>query len=383
MPANSGMAFILVQHLAPDYKSMLTELLGKVTTMRVVEAEDGMPVDADRVFVIPPDSTLTIKDRHLRVSRPAPPREHRRPIDTLFFALAEDQGDNAVCIVLAGTGSDGSLGLKAIKENGGLTLAQAESDHTAMSGMPHSAATTGLVDQVLPVEDMPAKLLEYRDHLLLVADRKDGDGTRHDTVEPLATISALLLTRTGHDFRNYKENTVTRRIQRRMQVLNAETVPAYIARLRDDPRETELLFRDLLIGVTQFFRNSDAFDALQASVMRKLVERSSNDETIRVWVPGCSTGEEAYSIAVLLGEAMEQQGVAPHVQLFATDIDDRAVEFARAARYKKPVGISPERLARWFTEDNEDFCPVRQIRSMCVFILSTTSSKIRHFRSWT
>ena len=201
----------------------------------------------------------------------------------------------------------------------------------------------------------------------MVADRKDGDGTRNDTVEHLATISALLLTRTGHDFANYKENTVTRRIQRRMQVLQAETVPAYIARLRDDPREIELLFRDLLIGVTQFFRDFDAFAALRTSVMGKLVERRGNDEPVRVWVPGCSTGEEAYSIAVLLGEAMEQQGVAPNVQLFATDIDDRAVEFARAARYKKPVGISPDRLARWFIEDNEDVCPVRQIRSMCVF----------------
>jgi two-component system, chemotaxis family, CheB/CheR fusion protein len=160
MPPDSGMALVLIQHLSPDHKSMLTELLGRSTAMVVVEAEDGMPVEANRVFVIAPDSTLTVKDRRLRVERPAPPREHRRPIDTFFSSLAEDQGENAICIVLSGTGSDGTLGLKRIKENGGLTLAQAEFDHTAMIGMPHSATATGLVDHVLPVEEMPAKLRE-------------------------------------------------------------------------------------------------------------------------------------------------------------------------------------------------------------------------------
>jgi two-component system, chemotaxis family, CheB/CheR fusion protein len=367
MPPDSGMAFVLVQHLSPDHKSILAELLGKITAMPVIEAEDGMRVDADRVFIISPDSTLAIRDRHLQVTRPAPPRERRRPIDTFFSSLAEDQGDNSVCIVLAGTGSDGSLGLKAVKENGGLTLAQAESDRSAMSGMPHSAAITGLIDHVLPVEQMPAKLLEYRDHLLLVADRKDGDGTRIDTAEHLATISALLLTRTGHDFSKYKKTTVTRRIQRRMQVLQTGTAPAYIARLHDDPREVELLFRELLIGVTQFFREPDAFDALRTSVIARLFEQRSDDGPIRVWVPGCSTGEEAYSIAMAFCEAMGQQGDMPDVQIFATDIDDRAVEFARAARYKKPDGISPDRLARWFIEDKDDFYPVRQIRGMCIF----------------
>src|SRR6516165_7186842 len=171
MPVHSGMAFVLVQHLSPDHNSLLTELLARTTAIPVVEAEDGMVVDADRVYVIPPDATLELKDRRLRVTRPAPPREHRRPIDTFFSSLAEDQEDNAICIVLAGTGSDGTVGLKLVKENGGLTLAQAGFDHVAMSGMPLSATATGLVDHVLPVEEMPAKLLEYRDYLLSVADR--------------------------------------------------------------------------------------------------------------------------------------------------------------------------------------------------------------------
>jgi two-component system CheB/CheR fusion protein len=366
MPADSGMAFVLVQHLSPDHKSMLAEILGKVTTIPVVEAEDGMAVDVDRVYVIPPDSTLELKDRRLRVSRPAPPREHRRPIDTFFSSLAEDQGDNAICIVLAGTGSDGTIGLKMIKENGGLTLAQAEFDHTAMSGMPHSATATGLVDHVLPADEMPAKLLEYRDYLLSVAERKNSDGTRNDTTEHLATITALVRHKTGHDFSKYKEKTLTRRIQRRMQVLQADTVPVYITRLRNEPNEAELLFRELLIGVTQFFRDPEAFAALQEAAIAKLVQRNDTDP-IRIWVPACSTGEEAYSLAILIREAMERHGTDPRVQIFGTDIDDHAVTFARSGYYKKTVGLSAERLGRWFVEDHEDFCPIRQIRDMCVF----------------
>ena len=367
MPVHSGMAFVLVQHLSPDHNSLLTELLARTTAIPVVEAEDGMVVDADRVYVIPPDATLELKDRRLRVTRPAPPREHRRPIDTFFSSLAEDQEDNAICIVLAGTGSDGTVGLKLVKENGGLTLAQAGFDHVAMSGMPLSATATGLVDHVLPVEEMPAKLLEYRDYLLSVADRKDGDGTRNDTAEHLVTISALLRAKTGHDFSKYKAKTVTRRIQRRMQVLQADTVPDYLARLRDDPQQVELLFRDLLIGVTQFFRDPDAFDALRNSVLPQLMQGKPDGDPIRIWVPGCSTGEEVYSIGILLEEAMEQHGIDRKVQIFGTDIDDLAVASARAGHYKKTVGLSPDRLGRWFAEEKDEFIAIRQIREMCVF----------------
>jgi two-component system CheB/CheR fusion protein len=272
MPCDSGMAFVLVQHLSPDHKSMLADLVSKVTAMTVMEAKNDMPVAANRVYVIPPDATLTIKDRTLRVVMPAPAREHRRPIDTFFSSLAEDQTENAVCIVLSGTGSDGALGLSAVKEHGGLTLAQAGFDHVAMSGMPHSAAATGLVDHVMPVEKMPVKLVEYQRHLSQVASRKSADGTRGDAAAHLATISALLRARIGHDFSHYKEKTLVRRIQRRMQVLRTDTVPDYIAHLREAPSELELLFRELLIGVTQFFRDPDAFEALQAAVIPKLLE---------------------------------------------------------------------------------------------------------------
>lgn len=295
MPADSGMAFVLVQHLAPDHKSMLVDLLGKATAMAVIEAQDDMPVAENRVYVIPPDATLTFEARTLRVARPAPPRERRRPIDTFFSSLAVDQGENAVCIILSGTGSDGTLGLKAIKEHGGLALAQAEFDHTAMSGMPHSAAATGLVDEVMPVEDMPAKLLNYQHHLLAVAPQKDGDGTRRDTADHLAKITAILRAKVGHDFSKYKEKTLVRRIQRRMQVLQIDAVPAYIEHLRKEPDQVELLFRELLIGVTHFFRDPDAFAALETTAIPELLERKGVDDHVRIWVPGCAAGEEVYS----------------------------------------------------------------------------------------
>ncbi|MGH6738003.1 MAG: chemotaxis protein CheB, partial [Bradyrhizobium sp.] len=295
MPADSGMAFVLVQHLAPDHKSMLADLLGRATAMAVIEAQDGMPVVENRVYVIPPDATLTFQAGKLRVARPAPPRERRRPIDTFFSSLAEDRGENAVCIVLSGTGSDGTLGLKAIKEHGGLALAQADFDRTAMSGMPHSAAATGLVDAVMPVEEMPAKLLNYQHHLLAVAPQKDGDGTRRDTAEHLAKITTILRTKVGHDFSRYKEKTLVRRIQRRMQVLQIDAVPTYIEHLLEEPHQVELLFRELLIGVTHFFRDPEAFAALETTAIPKLLERRGADDHVRIWVPGCATGEEVYS----------------------------------------------------------------------------------------
>ncbi|WP_426232136.1 chemotaxis protein CheB, partial [Pararhizobium sp. DWP3-4] len=366
LPPDSGMGFVLVQHLSPDHKSMLTEILARESPIPVVEALDGMRVEPNCVHVIPPDATLTIKDGHLVVVQPAPPREDRRPIDTFFVSLAKDQSDNAVSIVLSGVGSDGSVGLVAVKENGGLTIAQAEFDHHAMAGMPQSAAATGLVDYVLQVEDMPAKLIEYRDHLALVADRKDGDGTRKDAAEHLGTVIAILRSKTGHDFSKYKSKTVTRRIQRRMQVLQADTVPSYVKHLRDDPAEPEMLFRDLLIGVTEFFRDTDAFQGLSAAI-DGILERSDRPQSLRVWVAACSTGEEAYSLAITIREILDTRNANLEVQIFATDIDDRAIEFARAGRYQRVTGISPDRLKRWFYEEDGAFCPNRQIRGMCVF----------------
>ncbi|TGX54977.1 PAS domain S-box protein [Sphingomonas gei] len=376
MPPDSGMAFILVQHLSPDHDSLLAELLGKVTGMRVIQAADGVTVDPDCVFVIPPDATMTITGGRLKVVKPAPPRDQRRPIDTFFESLAMDRGENAIGIILSGTGSDGSIGVVAIKEHGGLTLAQAEFDHQALQGMPRSASLTGHVDEVLAVEEMPARITAYQSHLSSVADKKDREGARQDAASHLSTIMKALRARTGHDFGEYKEKTLLRRLQRRMQVLQLDTPDAYIALYREQPEELDLLFRELLIGVTQFFRDPAAFEALSATVLSDLVAAKGADEDLRIWVPGCATGEEVYTIAILVREAMAARRSRPRVQIFGTDIDDRAVAIARQGRYRSPIaGVSGPRLERWFTDEDDECGVVPEIRDMCVF---SAHSVIKH-----
>ncbi|MEO5813004.1 MAG: chemotaxis protein CheB [Rhodanobacter sp.] len=367
MPTDSELAFVLVQHLAPDHTSLLAELLGHVTNMPVLDAVDGTRVEPRHVYVIPPNATLTIADRTLQVHRPAPPREHRWPINTFFTSLAADKGDRAVCVVLAGTGSDGSEGLRAVKEHGGLTLAQSGVDDEALSGMPASAVATGLVDAVLPVEEMPARLLTYQKHMLAAHQHQDADGVRGDVGEHLKTICELVRAGVGHEFSQYKQKTLMRRIQRRMLVVQAETVPDYIDYLHLHTGERELLFREFLIGVTEFFRDPAAYDALRTIAVPAILADKGDVDELRVWVPGCATGEEAYSIAITLREAMTG-GRGPRVKIFATDIDDLAISHARAGRYRAPLsGISEERQERWFRKDQDDYCVVKPIRDMCIF----------------
>jgi two-component system CheB/CheR fusion protein len=365
--ADSGFAFVLIQHLSSQHVSMLAELVGRSTCMPVTEAVDGDRVVAGHVYVIPPDATLTIHDGILRVCKPAPPRQHRWPINTFFTSLAEDRGDCAVCIVLSGTGSDGALGVGAIKEHGGLTLAQSGFDHLAMSGMPASAASTGLVDDILPVEDMPARLLAFRTQMHAAREQQDADGIRQDVGDHLQTLCRLLRAEVGHDFSQYKRSTLMRRIQRRMLVRQTPTVPDYIAYLKQHPQEHQQLFREMLIGVTEFFRDPLAFAALRDKAVPVLLADKDAAATLRVWVPGCASGEEAYSVAITLREAIGDQP-GPRVQIFATDIDDRAIDAARAGRYRAPLhGISAERQHRWFSEDGDDYCVIKQVREMCVF----------------
>lgn len=375
-PADTGMAFVLVQHLSPNHKSMLAELLDKTTAMDVIEATDGVLVKPNCVFVIPPNATMTMVNGTLKIVRPAPPRDRRRPIDTFFQSLAEDQGEKAICIILSGTGSDGAQGLASVKEHGGLTLAQAEYDSHALPGMPQSAANTGLVDDILSVDIMPARIISYQKHLASVAEGKDDEGIRQDTATHLTAILRALHARSGHDFQEYKEKTLMRRLQRRMQVLQVESPEAYMERLAETPEELDSLLRELLIGVTQFFRDPAAFDALNETYLRDLVAGKGADEEVRVWVPGCATGEEVYTIAILLREAMEAGGVQPKVQIFGTDLDDRAINLARLGCYKTPIaGLSPERAERWFRVKGDDCRVVPSIREMCIF---SEHSVIKH-----
>ena len=239
-------------------------------------------------------------------------------------------------IVLSGVGSDGSVGIRAIKEHGGLTLAQAEFDHHALSGMPSSAAATGMVDHVMPVEAMPQRLIDYQAHLTSVAEHKDGDGTRRDIRDRLAEITSLLHAGVKHDFSGYKETTLIRRLQRRMQVLQLDNVGAYIDRLKADADEATVLFQEVLIGVTEFFRDPEAFEALKDLAIRPMLAAKEPNDPIRIWILGCSTGEEVYSIAIVLKEALKELTSSRNfdIKIFGTDIDANAVAFARAGRYR-------------------------------------------------
>jgi two-component system, chemotaxis family, CheB/CheR fusion protein len=369
-PADTGMTFILVQHLDPHHKSLLVELLSAGAPIPVVEAADGVVIRKNCVFVIPPDATLTIKDGILRVVGPAPPRESRRPIDTFFSSLAEDCRDKAVGIILSGVGNDGALGVRKIKEHGGLTLAQAEFDHVPQRGMPQSAADTGMVDHVVSVEVMPGLLVDHQHPLGAVAEHKDGNGARKDMGRHLAAITGLLRAGTGHDFSGYKESTLIRRIQRRMQVLHIDDVPRYIERLKADRGELQRLFHELLIGLTQFFRDPDGFEALKSTVLAALTFSKAAGEPVRIWVPGCATGEEVYSIAILLSECMTDNHRAQisDIKIFGTDIDDGAIAIARSGSYRQPVtGVSPERLERWLVKEGNDYRLRSEIRQLCAF----------------
>jgi two-component system CheB/CheR fusion protein len=362
VPDDNGMAFVVVTHLDPNRESMLAEILGRATRMPVANARDGEPVEAQHVYVLPSGAVLTIRDGRLRLRQTGSANHERTPVDLFFSSLAEDQAEHAIGLVLSGGGSDGTLGLKAIKENGGLTIAQGSNlTRPRFSEMPASAVAAGFVDLLLAVEEIPARLLAY------VRDWGAFDPAKPS--DALSRIYALLRSRTGHDFSQYKDKTFLRRVQRRMQVVQTAKLDGYVERLQKEPDEVSALFRDLLIGVTNFFRDLVPFRALETVVIPKLLEGKGADDEVRVWVPGCATGEEVYSIAILLREQMDELHGVPKVQIFATDIDEGAMAFARTARYPTNLvkQISPERLNRFFVSDAGSYCLVKELRDMCIF----------------
>ena len=366
LKADSGTAFVIVQHLDPNHQSLLVSLLSRDTEIPVVEATDRMPIEPDHIYVIPRNATLTMSVDHLRLGPIAEHRGQRAPIDAFFISLAEAKGENAACVILSGTGSDGTVGLRAIKEHGGLTIAQ---DGAEYDGMMRSAVRTGMVDFVLPIDEIPSKLDDYFQHLIEIDGRKGPDGVRQETVGHLANICALLRLRTGHDFSGYKDKTVTRRVQRRMQVLQIDEVPDFIERLRKEPQELDALLQDLLIGVTNFFRDPQAFEVLEREVIPHLFEGKGPDDTVRVWVPGCSTGEEAYSIAMLLREHGPKDQAAPKLQIFASDIDEESLQLARVGRYPSTIvtDVPPARLERYFVREDGTYRIVSDLREICLF----------------
>lgn len=369
-PTNTGMAFVLVPHLAPDRKDLLGEILQRHTGMPICQAEDGIKIKPDCIYIIPPNKNLTIVNGTLQLLEFAAPHGLRLPIDYFFRQLADDQGENAVCIILSGMGSDGSAGLKSIKEQLGYVLVQ-EPSTARYDGMPTSAIDTGYVDFVLPVEQMPAKLVEIAGRSTNSPISNTNSVVSRQTSNALQKIWALLRGQTGNDFSHYKENTVIRRIERRMGVHQLFDIDQYVRYLQSNDHEVSLLFKELLIGVTSFFRDPEAFEILKAKAIRPLIASSKPGHPIRVWAAGCSTGEEAYSIAILFQECIENRGVngSHKIQIFASDLDEAAITYARQGVYPASIeaDMSPERLARFFTNENGSYKICKDIREMLVF----------------
>ncbi len=367
--AEPGMAFVLVQHLAPDHKSILTELIRRYTRMEVFEVEDGMTVKVNCAYIIPPNRDMAYINGTLQLLEPTAPRGRRLPIDYFFRSLAQDQRERAICIVLSGTGSDGALGVRAIKGEGGMAMVQ-NPESTEYDGMPRSAIATGLVDYILPPAEMPSQLITYISQAFgqgwfpveSAAPRSD---------DALKKIFLLIRAQTGHDFSQYKPSTINRRVMRRMVLHQIVRLDEYVRFLQQNPAEVEVLFRDFLIGVTSFFRDPEAFEALALKVIPQIFDRKAAGEVIRVWSCGCSTGEEAYSLAILLQERMEALKCSYQIQLFATDIDSRAIDFARVGIYPANIvaDMTPERLAHYFTLDTESgsFRINKAIRDLVIF----------------
>jgi two-component system, chemotaxis family, CheB/CheR fusion protein len=360
-----GMAFVVVQHLDPDHGSVLPEILSRYSSLPVAQIGNDTEVEPNHVYVIPPKATLTIRDGHLMLAPRSGSRILLNSIDEFFTSLATDRAEDAACVILSGTGSDGTLGLRAIKEHGGLTIAQAEAEY---DGMMRSAVSTGLVDFVLRPEEIPGKLVEYFQRAIRAESEAEDESKWPEITGQLDQIISLLRTQTSHDFSNYKTQTIMRRVRRRMHVLQIDDIATFVERLRKDNREVGLLFQDLLIGVTSFFRDPEAFAAFEARVMPELFKDKVAEDTIRVWVPGCATGEEAYSIAILLRE-YAPKSEAPKLQVFASDIDDHGLDIARVGRYPATISkdVPPERLERYFLREDGTYRITADIREICLF----------------
>ena len=367
MPIDSGVAFIIIQHLSPDYKSLMTELLSKRTAMQVHRAEEGMRVLANNVYLIPPKKNLRIFHGKLLLTDPERDRQGLNlPIDIFFKSLAEDQGDKAIGIVLSGTGSDGTRGVRAIKEANGMVMAQSE-ESAKFDGMPRSVIALGVADFILPPTQMPPQLAAYVKHPY-VTKQENSEGLLTEQ-DGMTRIYALLREHSRIDFTYYKPATVVRRIERRMTINQTNDLSEYLHYLENNRDEVNILYRELLIGVTNFFRDHEAFELVANKYLPALIRDVENRE-VRVWVAGCSTGEEAYTIAILCREAMAQYGIAREVKIFATDVDHHAIETASDGKYPESIvtDIPTDLLTKYFTRHEDgSYQIVRSVREMVVF----------------
>jgi two-component system, chemotaxis family, CheB/CheR fusion protein len=368
MPAESGMAFVLVPHLDPGHASMLSEILQRNTTMPVHEALDNVKIQPNTVYIIPPNKDMAIFHGAISLSVPELARGLRLPIDAFFRSLAEDQGERAICVILSGSGSDGTLGLRAIHGVGGVSFVQ-EPTTAKYDGMPSSAVHTGLATYVLPVEKITEQLVTY---VKTIANT----GVPLAPPAPAALsamrrIMMLLRTKTGNDFSQYKQSTIRRRIERRMAAHNLADMDGYARYLAENPAEGQILFKELLINVTSFFRDKEAFEALNKEALPRLFADKPENYVFRIWVPGCASGEEAYSLVMLFHEYMDQIKQDFRLQIYATDIDDDAIASARAGTYPENIAIdvSPERLRQFFVKEGTGYRIKKDIRENVVFAI--------------
>ncbi len=368
VPADTRIAFVIVQHLEPTQKDFMVELLQRATTMKVIQVKDRTVVHPACVYVIPPNKDMSILHGILHLLDRTEPHGLRLPIDFFFRSLADDRKERSVGVILSGMGSDGSLGLQAIKEKGGGTFAQ-EPASAKCDGMPKSAIAGGLVDFVAPVEELPSRIIGYLQHTPLVA--KSGLAQADKARSGLEKVLILLRDQTGHDFSFYKNIAVYRRIERRMGIHQIDKIATYIRFLQENPQEVGLLFKELLIGVTSFFRDSEAWEKLKTEIIPKILQNRTPNRTLRAWVIGCATGEEAYSLAIVFKEALE--GIKPaqnfSLQIFATDLDGDAIEKARTGVFPPNIvaDVSPERLKKFFFQVEHGYQIAKSIRKMVIF----------------
>jgi two-component system CheB/CheR fusion protein len=368
VPVKSGMAFVIVQHLDPTHKGIMPELLQRTTGMKVSQVADRLRVKPDCVYVIPPNKDMSILHGVLHLFEPTAPRGLRLPIDFFLRSLAEDRQEHSIGVILSGMGSDGTMGLRAIKEKAGVVLVQ-EPASAKFDSMPRSAIDAGLADLVAPAEELPGKIIDYLRHALVIA-KTDGPLEEKDQ-SALEKVLILLRARTGHDFSMYKKNTVYRRIERRMGIHQIDRIAAYVRYLQENPQEVELLFKELLIGVTSFFRDPAAWEQLQGEAIPALLAGHPDGGVLRAWSAGCSTGEEAYSLAIAFKETLDQvkPTTKPALQIFATDLDRDAVDKARQGLYPANIAadVSAERLQRFFTREENGYRVSKEIREMVTF----------------
>jgi two-component system CheB/CheR fusion protein len=369
VPAASGLAFVVVQHLDPNHKGLMAELLQRATAMPVAQIKDRMKVEPDHVYVIPPNRDLSILHGVLHLLEPFAPRGLRLPIDFFLRSLAEDCQQHGIGVILSGMGSDGTLGLRAIKEKGGAVFVQTPAS-AKFDGMPRSAIDAGLADVVAPAEELPGRIVSYLQHVPLQTAQPERSLADTD-LSGLEKIVLILRTQTGHDFSLYKKSTIYRRIERRMGLHQLPKIADYVRYLRGNPEESELLFKELLIGVTSFFRDSAVWEQLKTEVLPALLTAHPEGGTLRAWTAGCSTGEEAYSLAMIFQETLEQLKPAVHyaLQIFVTDLDQDAIDKARGGLYPAniAVDVAESRLLKFFVQEENTYRVSKAIREMVIF----------------